>query len=216
MSDFKTLIARRVAKEFKDGDVVNLGIGLPTLVADYIPDDIDVTLYSDNGCLGLGGAAAEGDIDPYLIDAGGTFATVGKNCAFFDSALSFAIARGGHLDVCVLGALQVDSDGNIANWCVPGKKIPGMGGAMDLVVGSKRVIIAMEHTLRGQPKLMEKCTLPLTAINAVNRIVTQMGVIDVTENGFLLVEYNPEYTVEEIKAATAAPLAVSPDLKPMI
>ncbi len=216
MSEVKTLIARRVAKEFKDGDVVNLGIGLPTLVADYIPDDVDVTLYSDNGCLGLGGAADKEHVDPYLIDAGGTFATIGENCAFFDSALSFAIARGGHLDVCVLGALQVDSNGNVANWCVPGKLIPGMGGAMDLIVGSKRVIIAMEHTLRGQPKLMENCTLPLTAINAVNRIVTEMGVIDITEKGFLLVEYNPEYTLDEIKAATAAPLAISPKLKSML
>lgn len=215
MTDVKEFIAARVAKEFKDGDVVNLGIGLPTLVANYIPEDIDVTLYSDNGCIGLGPAADKDHIDPYLIDAGGQYATVTANCAFFDSALSFSIARGGHLDVCVLGALQVDSQGNIANWCVPGKKIPGMGGAMDLVVGSKRVIIAMEHTLRGQPKLLTECTLPLTAIHAVDRIITQMGVIDVTENGFMLMEYNPEYTIEQIRQATAAPLSLSPQLKKM-
>lgn len=215
MSELKKFIAKRVAQELHDGDVVNLGIGLPTLVADFVPEGVDITLHSENGFIGIGPAPDDEHADFYLVNAGGTPASINKNGAFFDSSVSFAIARGGHVDVTVLGALEVDEHGNIANWIVPGKKVPGMGGAMDLVVGAKKVIVAMEHTNNGNKKLLKQCRLPLTAVGAVDRIITELAVIDITDDGFVLKEYNPRYTLEEIQNATEAHITVSPDLKPM-
>jgi len=214
--DVKELIARRVAKEFKDGDVVNLGIGLPTLVADYVSEDIEIILHSENGFTGIGPAQTGDDIDLDLVNAGGLPVTITTGGAFFDSAMSFAIIRGGHLDATVLGALQVDAEGNLANWMIPGKLVPGMGGAMDLVGGAKKVIVAMQHTAKGAPKILAKCNLPLTGAKKVSKIITEMGVMEVTEEGLLLVEYNPEFALDEIKAATEANLLVSDDLKPML
>ncbi|WDC84108.1 3-oxoacid CoA-transferase subunit B [Caloramator sp. mosi_1] len=211
----REIIAKRIAKEFKDGDVVNLGIGLPTEVANYIDKDVEVILQSENGFIGLGPAPEEGKEDKDLVNAGGKFVTIKKGGACFDSAMSFAIIRGGHVDATVLGALQVDEEGNLANWMIPGKMVPGMGGAMDLVVGAKRVIIAMEHTAKGAPKILKKCTLPLTAAKEVNLIVTEMGVIEVTEQGLVLKEIAPDTTVEEVIAATEANLIISPELKVM-
>ncbi|MGX8795944.1 3-oxoacid CoA-transferase subunit B [Fusibacter sp. JL298sf-3] len=212
----KEIIAKRVAKEFKDGDVVNLGIGLPTMVPNYIDKDVEIILQSENGFTGIGPAPAEEDIDMDMVNAGGQPVTTIPGATFFDSAMSFAIIRGGHLDATVLGALQVDEEGNLANWMIPGKLVPGMGGAMDLVGGAKNVIVAMTHTAKGAVKIMKKCNLPLTAAKKVRKIVTEMGVIDVTPEGLELVEYNPEYTVEEIQAVTEATLKVSPQLKPML
>ncbi len=212
----KEIIAKRVAKEFKDGDVVNLGIGLPTMVPNYIDKDVEIILQSENGFTGIGPAPAEEDIDMDMVNAGGLPVTTIPGATFFDSAMSFAIIRGGHLDATVLGALQVDEEGNLANWMIPGKLVPGMGGAMDLVGGAKNVIVAMTHTAKGAIKIMKKCNLPLTAAKKVSKIVTEMGVIDVTPEGLELVEYNPAYTVEEIQAVTEATLKISPQLKPML
>ena len=200
MGDIKNFIAARVAKELKDGDVVNLGIGLPTLVPNHLPEGVDLTLQSENGFVGL---------------AGGAMAGIADDGAFFSSADSFAIIRGGHVDVTVLGSLQVDEKGNIANYKIPGKMLPGMGGAMDLVVGAKKVIVAMEHTNKGKHKILKECTLPLTAKGQVDLIVTEMGVMKVTHEGLALVEYNPEYTIEEIQAATEAELIIADDLREM-
>lgn len=211
----KEVIARRVAQELKDGDVVNLGIGLPTMVANYIPEDMDVIFQSENGFLGLGQAPKAGEEDKDLTNAGGQPVTIKKGGAFFDSATSFAIIRGGHVDATVLGALQVDEKGNLANWMIPGKMVPGMGGAMDLVVGSKKVIVAMQHTAKDSPKILKECTLPLTAAGQVNLIITEMAVIKVTKEGLLLTEIGPETTIEEVKANTAADLIISDDLKVM-
>ncbi len=211
----KEIIAKRVAMEFEDGDLVNLGIGLPTLVANYISDDIDVTLQSENGFIGMGIAPAPGEEDPNLTNAGSQPATIKKNGAFFDSATSFAIIRGGHLDYTVLGALQVDSKGNLANWMIPGKLVPGMGGAMDLVTGAKKVIVAMTHTSRGNIKILEECTLPLTAKSQVDLIITEMGVMEVTDEGILLKEINPEFTVEDVKKLTDTKLIIPKKLKEM-
>lgn len=213
--DDKQLIARRVAKELKDGDVVNLGIGLPTLVSNYIPEGIEITLQSENGFLGMGPAAQAGEEDCYLVNAGGIHVTINPGGAFFDSAESFLIIRGGHVDATVLGALEVDEKGNLANWMVPGKMVPGMGGAMDLVTGAKRVIVAMNHTAKGNHKILKECTLPLTAVNAVDLIVTEMGVMEITDKGIVLKEINPDYTVEDVQAATGATLIVAEDLKQM-
>ncbi|GAB6085552.1 3-oxoacid CoA-transferase subunit B [Alkaliphilus crotonatoxidans] len=213
--DSRELIAKRVAKELKNGDVVNLGIGVPTMVANYIPAEIDIILQSENGFVGMGPSAAPGMEDPDLVNAGGTHVTVKKGAAFFDSAMSFTIIRGGHVDVTVLGALQVDEKGNLANWMIPGKMVPGMGGAMDLVVGAKRVIVAMEHTAKGKPKILKQCTLPLTAQGQVDLIVTEMGVMEVTEQGLLLKEIAPGLTVEAVMAATEAELIVSDALTQM-
>ncbi|KYH34211.1 butyrate--acetoacetate CoA-transferase subunit B [Clostridium tepidiprofundi DSM 19306] len=211
----KELIAKRVAKELHDGDVVNLGIGLPTMVANYVPKDIDITFQSENGFVGLGSAPEEGKEDKDLTNAGGQYVTVKPGAAFFDSATSFGIIRGGHVDATVLGALQVDEKGNLANWMIPGKMVPGMGGAMDLVVGAKKVIIAMTHTAKGNPKILKKCTLPLTAAGQVNLIITEMGVIEVTEKGLVLKEIGPEVSIEDVKAATDAELIIADDIKKM-
>ncbi|WP_432662768.1 3-oxoacid CoA-transferase subunit B [Wukongibacter baidiensis] len=211
----KEIIAKRVAKELNDGDVVNLGIGLPTMVANYIPDGVEVILQSENGFLGMGPAPAEGNEIENLVNAGGMPVTTVAGAAFFDSAASFGIIRGGHVDATVLGALQVDGEGNLANWMIPGKMVPGMGGAMDLVVGAKNVIVAMTHTAKGNAKILEKCTLPLTAKGQVNLIVTEMGVMEVTDKGLVLKEINSEFTVEEIQAVTEAELIIPQDLKKM-
>lgn len=215
INQIKEIIAKRVAKELKDGDVVNLGIGLPTLVANHIPEDIDVTLQSENGFLGLGPAAEEGREDKDLINAGGVSVTINSGGAFFDSVTSFGIIRGGHVNATVLGALQVDEKGNLANWMIPGKLVPGMGGAMDLVTGAKRVIVAMTHTAKGKPKIFKECTVPLTAVGVVDLIVTEMGVIEVTDKGLVLTEIGPNVTVEDVKAATEADIIISDNLKKM-
>lgn len=211
----KEIIARRVAKEFKDGDVVNLGIGLPTLVANYIPEDMELILHSENGFVGIGPAPKEGEEDKDLVNAGGMPVTMVPGGTYFDSAMSFTIIRGGHLDATVLGALQVDEQGNLANWMIPGKLVPGMGGAMDLVGGAKKVIVSMVHTAKGTPKILKECTLPLTAAGKVSKIITEMGVMEVTDKGLLLTEYNPEYTVEQIQDATEATLIISDELVKM-
>lgn len=211
----KEIIARRVAKEFKDGDVVNLGIGLPTLVADYVPDDVELILHSENGFTGIGAAPEEDKVEKDLVNAGGMPVTILPGGAFFDSALSFTIIRGGHLDATVLGALQVDEKGNLANWMIPGKLVPGMGGAMDLVGGAKQVIVAMQHTAKGKHKIMKECKLPLTGAGKVSKIITEMGVMEVVPEGLKLTEYNPEFTLEEIQEATEPTLIIADALKEM-
>lgn len=210
----KELIARRVALEMKDGDVVNLGIGLPTLVTNYLPKDVSVTLHSENGFVGLGPLAGPADAD--LVNAGGQPAGILPGGAVFDSLMSFALVRGGHLDVTVLGGLQVDERGNLANWMVPGKMVPGMGGAMDLVAGARKVIVAMEHTAKGgAPKILKQCDLPLTGKEVVSLIVTELGVIRVTPAGLVLEEIAPGITSEEVVSKTEATLIVSETLSPM-
>ncbi len=211
----REVIVKRVANELKDGDLVNLGIGMPTLVADYIPEGIDILLHSENGFVGLGTTPKPGEEDKDIVNAGAQPASHVPGAAYFDSSMSFTIIRGGHLDVTVLGALQVDQHGNLANWMIPGKMVPGMGGAMDLVVGAKKVIIAMEHTAKGQPKILKQCTLPLTAAGQVDMIVTEMGVMKVTPEGLVLTELAPETTVEEVIAMTEAELIIADDLKAM-
>ena len=214
-NQIKSFIAQRVAKELKDGDVVNLGIGLPTLIPNYLPEGVDITLQSENGFIGIGKTPEKGFEDKYIVNAGGAPAGITVDGAFFDSSMSFTIIRGGHVDVTVLGALQVDQHGNLANWMIPGKLVPGMGGAMDLVVGAQKVIVAMEHTNKGKFKILKDCTLPLTAANQVNLIVTEMGVMEVTDKGLVLTEINEEFTVEEVQNATEAQLIISENLKPM-
>lgn len=211
--DAKTVIAKRVAQELKDGDVVNLGIGLPTLVANYIPEDVDVTFQSENGFLGLGPAPEVDKVDMELVNAGGQPVTILPGGCYFDSCTSFGIIRGSHVDATVLGALQVDEKGNLANWKIPGKMVPGMGGAMDLVVGAKNVIVAMQHTQKGAHKILSECTLPFTAKEQVNLIITEMAVIEVTKEGLVLKELGPEATVEEVIAATGAKLIIPEDIK---
>lgn len=213
--DVKARIAKRVAQELSPGDVVNLGIGLPTLVGNYIPDDVEVVFQSENGLIGLGPEPEEGNIDFDLANAGGQPVTISPYGATFDSSMSFTIIRGGHVDVTVLGSLQVDQEGNLSNWIIPGKKVPGMGGAMDLVVGAKKVIIAMTHTAGGKAKILKKCTLPFTATKQVNMIITELGVMEVTSEGILLKEISPDITVEEIQDLTEAKLIINNDLKIM-
>lgn len=211
----REVIAKRVALELHNGNVVNLGIGLPTLVPNYLPSDIKVTLQSENGLLGMGPTPKPGEEDRYLLNAGGGFITALPGASSFDSATSFAVIRGGHVDVTVLGALQVDEKGNLANWMIPGKKTPGMGGAMDLLVGSRKVIIAMEHTANGEKKILKTCTLPLTAAGQVNMIITEMGVMEITPEGIVLKEINPEFTIEEVQSQTEATLIVDGELREM-
>ena len=211
----KPFIAKRAAQELHDGDVVNLGIGLPTMIPNFLPEGVHVILQSENGMIGMGPTPEEGKEDPWFINAGGGYITHVPGASTFDSATSFGIIRGGHVDVSVLGAMQVDEEGDLANWMNPGKKTPGMGGAMDLLVGAKKVILAMEYTAKGNPKILKKCTLPLTAKGQVNMIITEMGVMEVTPKGIVLTEINPEFTVEQVQAATEATLIISPDLKKM-
>ena len=207
--DPRERIARRVAKIFQDGDVVNLGIGLPTMVADYIPEDVHIILQSENGFLRVGPAPQVGQEDPDVVDAGGRPVSILPGGCCFDSATSFAIIRGGHLAATVLGALQVDEKGNLANWMIPGKLVPGMGGAMDLVAGARQVIIAMEHTTKeGEPRILHECHLPLTAIHEVDIIVTDLGYMEVTKAGITLKELAPGVTVEEIQSKTEAILII--------
>ncbi|QAT43818.1 3-oxoacid CoA-transferase subunit B [Aminipila luticellarii] len=215
MADLKTRIAKRAAKEFKDGDVANLGIGLPTKVADYLPEGVHIMLHSENGFTGLAGAAEKGKEDVDVINSGGGYVTYIPSGNFFGSEESFSIIRGGHVDATVLGAMEVDEHGNLANWIVPGKMVAGMGGAMDLVVGAKKVIIAMLHTQKGAHKILKECTLPYTALKVVDMIITEMGVMEVTDKGIMLTELHPDYTLDDIKAATGCELIISPDLKPM-
>ncbi len=212
----REVIAKRAAKELHDGDVVNLGIGIPTMIPNYLPEGVTVTLQSENGAMGMGPTPAAGEEDKNLINAGGGYITLLPGGSTFDSATSFAIIRGGHVNVSFLGALQVDENGDLANWIIPGKMAPGMGGAMDLVVGAKKVILTMEHTQKGAPKILKKCTLPLTASGQVNMIITEMGVMEITPEGIVLTEIHPEFTVEDVQAATEATLIISPNLKSMV
>lgn len=214
MADLKERIARRCAKEFEDGAFVNLGIGLPTQVANYIPEGITVTLHSENGFAGLAGMAEKGHEDVDIINSGGAYVTTVPWVKYFDTATSFGMARG-HLDATVLGAMEVAENGDLANWIVPGAKVAGMGGAMDLVAGAKKVIVVSMHTQKGAPKILEKCTLPLTAEKCVSKIITEMGVMEVTPEGIVVTELHPDYSKEDIQAATGCKLIFSPDLKPM-
>lgn len=210
----KDRIASRAAQELVDGDIVNLGIGLPTQIPKFLPPNVEITLQSENGFLGLG--PLQGDPIPNLVNAGGVPCGISPGAAFFDSAMSFALIRGGHVDVSILGGLQVDRHGNLANWKVPGKMVPGMGGAMDLVTGARRVVVVMEHCAKdGSPKILDQCTLPLTAAAKVHRIITELAVFDIEQGNLILVETAPGETPESIASHTGATFKVSAQLREM-
>lgn len=214
--DAKVLIARRVSQEIHPGMLVNLGIGLPSMVASYVPASLGVFFQAENGVIGLGARPPEGMEDPHLTDAGGGFVSAVPGAASIDSAMSFGLIRGGHLDMTVLGGLQVNARGQLANWKVPGKMIPGMGGAMDLVTGAARVIVAMQHAAKGTPKIVRECSLPLTSERRVSLIVTDMAVLEPSDAGLHLLERAPGVSVEEILALTEAPLIVSDSTPEMV
>ena len=213
----KNIIAKRIAREFKNNQLVNLGIGLPTMVANHIPQGVNVILQSENGMIGMGPAPEPGKENPEITNAGASMVTILPHGCYFDSAMSFALIRGKHVEYTVLGALEVDQEGSLASWIIPGKKVPGMGGAMDLVVGAKNVIVSTLHTERGKPKILKKCRLPLTARHVVNMIVTELGVFRVTPGGLglALIEINKDTTIDEIRANTEADFIVSDNLKMM-
>jgi len=212
----KEQIAQRIARELQDGFYVNLGIGIPTLVANYIPKGVNVVLQSENGLLGMGPFPLEGEADPDLINAGKQTITTVPGSAFFDSAMSFGMIRAGRVDLTVLGAMEVSDNGDIANWKIPGKMVKGMGGAMDLVAAARNIIVAMQHTNRaGESKLLPACTLPLTGIRCVKKIVSDLGVFDITEEGFRCIEYAPGITIDEIRAKTAGRLVIAEDVREM-
>lgn len=210
-------IAKRIAQELQDGYYVNLGIGIPTLVANYVPDGVEVILQSENGLLGIGPFPTEEQVDADLINAGKQTVTTTAGSSFFDSALSFGMIRAGRVDLTVLGAMEVTDQGDIANWKVPGKMVKGMGGAMDLVAAAKNIIVAMQHTDKeGNSKLLSECTLPITGLKCVRKVVTNLGVFEITPEGFLCTEYAPGVTIEQIKAATAGRLTISPGVREMV
>ena len=211
----REIIAKRAAKEFQNGDAVTLGIGLPTAVADYVPEGINVTFQSENGLLGVGKSQRGDIIDKRIINAGGGYVEAKKGASFYDSQMAFTMMRGGHIDATVLGALQVDEEGSLASWLIPGKFVPGMGGSMDLVVGAKKVIVAMEHTSKGQIKIVKKCNLPLTAYREVNLIITERCVFKVTPDGLIMTDINPMFSVNDIKESVTAYFTVSDNLQYM-
>jgi len=213
--DAQSIIAKRVARELRDGMLVNLGIGIPTLVANYVPSNVKVFFQSENGLIGTGAIPEEGMAHPFLTDAGGKPVTALPGACTFDSAMSFGLIRGGHVDVTVLGALQVDANGQLANWMIPGKMVPGMGGAMDLVTGAKRVIIAMQHTAKGKPKIVKKCGLPLTSARPIDLLVTELAVIAFPGGRATLIETGPGIAVEQVLSATEAELELAPKIPQM-